>query len=925
MSYTLNRFPGAFAAYSLRKINTEINSTTANDIIQITRISDNETLPIGFTSSGDLDISTISTFCEGTTCRVIAWYDQSKNNIHLYQNTLANAPIIYENGAVILSADNGKPALKFDGNQWLASTNTYTKSSRGEGGECFYFLVSQEQSSSFTTAKTIVSAPEYNIIRSTASSLAISNTSSSLSSITSNITALKVLSAGNGGSGNAKQVISTGGELLSRLSVVTPISAARNIVIGSEHGDLNNKGCNTRIQEFIYYRAFKLNIKNELESELNSIYNCITYKRSRLDTIGDSFDRPLFSYGLRITGAEKSHPIPPTVNYTVAQFNSGKSNPLVRIRRGVDINHAGGSADVFPDIKGELSLNSKVIVYEGSHTFTKPINTLGEYLGNPYYATGATHYNGYVEIWYDQSNLSITSIATSGNLVQTNITQQPQIYSTETGSIIKINGKPAIKFSSYSLLVADFTTIPSGSTFINSGLGITSNGFLNNTLITFIQIPTNLTYLAYYESGGIESLTVGISSVANGSKGITKVINSTGTSFTDLSKNTLTANSQYLISGIRNGNRFYTTADGTSDTKTTISGSNMASETGNKLLYIGDRQGNSTGASFYIQELSHFQRNIEAYKFDIEEEIQKYYKIESLKTLFGSVPNRYPTNIKLAYALRKITSKDNSALIGIRRSSDNAEVSVFPDFEGKLSYESPISTNTLNANNFGNFCVGTDCYVTIIFDQGVDSKHLLQSTAANQPIIYSSTDGIILKNLNPAIEFDGTNDFLYVEALSGMPTSACAITTVATGVTANTVLICGHNTTLANSSNRAQELRHWVTNTNYAYSTASSPFSHTPINMNTFVSQRQFLNTVTYSTTAGGFYDGNSEIITTNTGNITVNFNLSTIALGCVPTGTTTGSLFWRGTFQELIVWSQSQEANKIDISERTNDYYKVF
>lgn len=931
MSYTLNRFPGAFTAYSLRKINTGISSTTANDIIQITRINDNETLSIGFTSSGDLDTNTISAFCTGTTCKVIAWYDQSKNNIHLYQNTLANAPIIYENEEVVVSVTNGKPALKFDGNQWLASTSTYTRSSRGAGGECFYFLVSEQQNINLGYPKTLASTPEYNIVRNVQYGIGITNGSSTLQSITLNLTPSKILSAGNGGPGNAKQVASIGGELLSRFSTLTPLSDARNIVIGSQHGDLNNRGCTARIQEFIYYRSFKMNIKNELESELNSVYKCVTYKRSRLDTIGDSFDRPIFSYALRITGSEKSHPTPPTATHTTTQFNSGKSVPLLKIRRGANVNTSEGTVHVFPDIKGELSLNSKVTIASGSYNFTKPIATLGEYLGNPYYISDATHYNAYVEAWYDQSNITIDAVAPStgdvpaGNLVQTTLSKQPQIYSAETGSIIKINGKPAIKFSSSSLLVSDFTTIIGGNTFINSGVSIVENGFLNNTLLSIEQIPTNLTYLLYYETNGLENLAVGISSIANGSKAISKVINSSGSVFTDLSKNALTANTQYLVSAVRNGNRHYTTADGTSDSKTTVSGSNIASETGNKLLYIGDRQSNNTGASFYVQELSHFQRNIEAYKFDIEEEIQRYYKISSLNTLFGSVPNRYPTNLKLVYALRKITSKDNVALIGIRRSSDNAEVSVFPDFEGKLSYESPISTNTLGVTNFGDFCAGSDCLVTKIFDQGPDSKDLVQTTAANQPIIYSSTDGILLKNLNPAIEFDGVNDFLAVEALSGISTSACAVEIVATANTGDKVLVCAHNTTLANSTNRAQELRYWATSTHYAYSTASSPFTHTPITMSSFVAGAQYLGTVTYSTTAGGYYLGRSNFIATSTGNTTLDFSINTLAVGCVPTGTTTGSLFWGGTFQELIVWGQSQETNKTDISERTNDYYKVF
>lgn len=71
--------------------------------MQIERASDNTTAEIGFV--GDTcDVSSINSFCSGTTCWVNIWYDQSGNGRDAYGldygvNT-TSLPIIYESGSV---------------------------------------------------------------------------------------------------------------------------------------------------------------------------------------------------------------------------------------------------------------------------------------------------------------------------------------------------------------------------------------------------------------------------------------------------------------------------------------------------------------------------------------------------------------------------------------------------------------------------------------------------------------------------------------------------------------------------------------------------------------------------------------------------------------------------------------------------------
>ena len=94
----------ATIAYSIRQLDS-----TKDNCMDIRRISDNTEQTIGFTSNGDLNTSSIETFCSGTECYVAKWYDQSGNDNHAVQSTQASQPLIYSASAVM--TENGKAAL----------------------------------------------------------------------------------------------------------------------------------------------------------------------------------------------------------------------------------------------------------------------------------------------------------------------------------------------------------------------------------------------------------------------------------------------------------------------------------------------------------------------------------------------------------------------------------------------------------------------------------------------------------------------------------------------------------------------------------------------------------------------------------------------------------------------------------------------
>jgi len=102
--YPLDNQPPVTAAYSLRRL---LGTYTANKAVNISRASDSATTDIGFTTAGDFDVTTATTFCAATTCSVVTWYDQGANGVNVTQATPANRPTL------LLAGHNGRPTVLF--------------------------------------------------------------------------------------------------------------------------------------------------------------------------------------------------------------------------------------------------------------------------------------------------------------------------------------------------------------------------------------------------------------------------------------------------------------------------------------------------------------------------------------------------------------------------------------------------------------------------------------------------------------------------------------------------------------------------------------------------------------------------------------------------------------------------------------------
>ena len=93
----LDAYPNAAAAYSLRKLRAAYSGSA----IRVRRANDNTEQNIGFTALGELDTTTLTSFCSGTNGFVKTWYDQSGNSNDATQATAANQPQIVSSGSFV--------------------------------------------------------------------------------------------------------------------------------------------------------------------------------------------------------------------------------------------------------------------------------------------------------------------------------------------------------------------------------------------------------------------------------------------------------------------------------------------------------------------------------------------------------------------------------------------------------------------------------------------------------------------------------------------------------------------------------------------------------------------------------------------------------------------------------------------------------
>ena len=324
----------------------------------------------------------------------------------------------------------------------------------------------------------------------------------------------------------------------------------------------------------------------------------------------------------------------------------------------------------------------------------------------------------------------------------------------------------------------------------------------------------------------------------------------------------------------------------------------------------------------------------------------------SLSTFVNAVGEYSPgsySGLAAAYSLRRVSSSYSGNAIDVRRDSDNTTGSIGFDASGNLdtgsllnfvytgsatlpgtysglfaaySLRRVVSTYTGSAimvrsgsvsqsigfDSFGNlntasiasFAGSGDAFVNIWYDQSGNNNHASQSTAANQPKIYSGSLGsVITSSGRPTLIFDGVDDTL----------------------------------TMTNLHGRSYLDQYFVVNTSdveYLYPSANSGTQYGFVPASGSTSTNLYGNYGTPSLYANGtLFTGSTrdDLYNFLTGSrVVVQQSASTAGWPNYQFGDYAyGIFFFSGSLQELIVYTSSQASNRTYIENNINTYYGVY
>ena len=120
----LDLYPGASAAYSLRKLDQNYTGFA----VQVRRLSDNATQDIGFVNN-EFDSAALIAFASNTTAAVTIWYDQSGNGNNLTNPTALEQPkftIINNKYALSFIAASGQRLISAVGTNAIGTNGLYS-------------------------------------------------------------------------------------------------------------------------------------------------------------------------------------------------------------------------------------------------------------------------------------------------------------------------------------------------------------------------------------------------------------------------------------------------------------------------------------------------------------------------------------------------------------------------------------------------------------------------------------------------------------------------------------------------------------------------------------------------------------------------------------------------------------------------------
>ena len=257
-SYLLDTYTGAAAAYSLRQI-----KSTATNAVRVRRASDNAEQDIGF-SAGELDTTSLASFCSGTDGFVVTWYDQSGSGNDATQGATGSQPKIYD-GTTGVVTEGTKPAINLDSNDFFDLGSL----SAASGDDVSYYWVGDWLGETSNNNRFVLHASEtaalyIGLIGQNASAL---SGTLGLSSVTGYKDGVSVAVATRNNVHDAFRNVYHLGELYGTTTTAFSDTQLGRYPAGDNHY------LNGNLQEFIFYTSDQSSNRTNIEDDINTFYS----------------------------------------------------------------------------------------------------------------------------------------------------------------------------------------------------------------------------------------------------------------------------------------------------------------------------------------------------------------------------------------------------------------------------------------------------------------------------------------------------------------------------------------------------------------------------------------------------------------------------------------------------------------------------
>lgn len=232
---------------------------------------------------------------------------------------------------------------------------------------------------------------------------------------------------------------------------------------------------------------------------------------------------------------------------------------------------------------------------------------------------------------------------------------------------------------------------------------------------------------------------------------------------------------------------------------------------------------------------------------------------------------------------------------------------------------SQLTDGTLEA-----FADGNDCYVSTWYDQ-FGSNDATQASASAQPKIWNASTGLVMENDRPALDFDGSDDFL----------SDTFTIPISNGFTI--VSVVKENSLPGN--NGAYNIGTDATNGISKFYNSSANYTPFVIAIQSNSDKFRPIGSISRNTNQNLILDIFDGVDKTSASSVSFSINGSLTAsvdAGVINTitsnqfrigraGATFSGDHFDGKYQEFIVYASDQSANREAIEDNINDYYDIY